>query len=173
MGQTTDASKNNTTVGCRKVLDQGASPPDASLRFHALGSDSVDRLRRSKIVEQGPGCRRLGSAGQDGAGEHDGVLQIARQRPDHLDPRKRQQLLDEVDAKLGPSFGHEGTRGTSVGMKDRLWLYLLGNAELLKHLQDVSAAPAAGGGIEIGDRLGGDQGTLQRLRRADVGPGRP
>ena len=85
-----------------------------------------------------------------------------------LHARNLQDLAPLLQGDVG-LVGGDALGGEAAGDQHRLGTDLRQDAESLEHLLQVDAAGAARGGIDVGHRLGGEQGLAQRFDVGDVG----
>src|SRR6266436_6933601 len=88
-------------------------------------------------------------------------------RADERDALHGQDFADLMNAELGLTAG-DVLRDRAARNQFCLRLHLGGDAELVEQTDDVDAARAAGGRIDIGNRFGGEQRLFERRDRADV-----
>ena len=132
---------------------------------HAGSLDDGGGFWCFEIVDQCLGGVGLLGVGGDRRGEHQLLLQFAREGADEFDAGRDQDIGQE-HAKLGLALG-DGRRDLGRGgLHLGLGLHFLCDAEAFEHLCHVSARGAC---RQEGDGRRREQGLLEGVRRRDVG----
>ena len=118
--------------------------PLVSAGLQPLGLHHCDRAWRGQVIDQRPAGVGVLGRGREPRREHSDGLYLAGQRADDVDAGHRHQRRHLVDADLGLAAYQELTDQV-VGIAPTIYdlgLQLLGDAELVENLGDVSAALA-------------------------------
>src|SRR5215467_7315890 len=135
--------------------------------LHALSLNRIDRGRAFQEFDKRRRSSRSCHSGRYAQGDPGIVLQLIWERTDQFGTDLVDDLADLRHPQSPDTLGECNLGHIPAGTEFRLWLQLLGNAELLDHAGDVNASgtTARRGGID--DRLRGKQGAPELLGGSD------